>query len=852
MLGIDANDDVRLNKSEFAKAMQKVGLREVITDQHGTAGPSTYNRGSITIDGLFCTSTLTNLQCGYLPFQDDWDHRPLWIDIPTTIALGHDLQDIVRAPARRLKCNDPRIVTKFQTEYWQFLLDYKLAALAETLFHEIGEGTEGDALTTEQAKRYEYIKTKGMEGLFMADKNCRKVFMGGVQWSPTYQAAVDCTLYWNLLVKQISGKQVATKLLLRKAKLAGIIYENTWTLEEAREMLTAAYGEKKKASKNDRQLRHTYLDALAAAKAQGGTRSAEQEKEDMIRREDQRKNARMIRSVNQKMRGGAIRAVLAPHPLTGVETEMSTKEDIERACLAENERQFRQASDTPFMQPPLLGLVGPLGMGPAADSILRGDFDAPPGIDPYALKLIQHLKRPDNVTKASTQVDISLLITNHINGWKRAKERTSSGRSGVHFGHFMAGAKHTGIVTFDATMAQIPYQTGYSPKIWQHGVNVMLVKKKGDYRVSKLRAILLYEADFNQNNKRLGREMMYYAEDLKNIAPEQYGSRKNHTAIDHGLNKQLTFDLMRIKKKPGAVGSTDALSCYNRVVHSVASLSMRRQGIPPAPIICMFTTIQKLKHYIRTIFGDSELSFGGDLWAVKVSDGPIQGLGQGNGAAPQMWAVVSTPVLEMLRSEGHCCFFKAAISGDEVSFVGYAFVDDTDQIVTSPEDDASFQEIAHRMQASVTAWQGGIRATGGAIVPEKSHWYLIDFVWMHGHWHYVTEAETPAQISVQDSTGTEKMLERLAPDKARRTLGVRLAPDGNCDDQFKFMVNVATEWGEHIRTGHLPRHLVWESMHTTILRTLLYPLPATTLSQKQCHQIMAPILKYGLPCAGIV
>ena len=97
---------------------------------------------------------------------------------------------------------------------------------------------------------------------------------------------------------------------------------------------------------------------------------------------------------------------------------MSTKEDIERACLAENERQFRQASDTPFMQPPLVGLVGPLGMGPAADSILRGDFDAPPGIDPYALKLIQHLKRPDNVTKASTQVDISLSITNHINGWK--------------------------------------------------------------------------------------------------------------------------------------------------------------------------------------------------------------------------------------------------------------------------------------------------------------------------------------------------------------------------------------------------------------------------------------------------
>ena len=40
--------------------------------------------------------------------------------------------------------------------------------------------------------------------------------------------------------------------------------------------------------------------------------------------------------------------------------------------------------------------------------------------------------------------------------------------------------------------------------------------------MDKLRAILLYEADFNQNNKKLVREMMYSAEDLRAIAKEQY------------------------------------------------------------------------------------------------------------------------------------------------------------------------------------------------------------------------------------------------------------------------------------------------------------------------------------------
>jgi hypothetical protein len=40
-------------------------------------------------------------------------------------------------------------------------------------------------------------------------------------------------------------------------------------------------------------------------------------------------------------------------------------------------------------------------------------------------------------------------------------------------------------------------------------------------------------------------------------------------------------------------------------------------------------------------------------------------------------------------------------------------------------------------------------------------------------------------------------------------------------------------------------------MKTTILRTLHYPLPATTLTQKQCDASMAPILHAGLPCSGI-
>jgi hypothetical protein len=91
----------------------------------------------------------------------------------------------------------------------------------------------------------------------------------------------------------------------------------------------------------------------------------------------------------------------------------------------------------------------------------------------------------------------------------------------------------------------------------------MLQKQIGNFQPSKLCAILLFEADFNQNNKLLGRTVMNYAEQQNGLALEQFGSRKQMSAIGQSLNKTLTFDLWRQFKTPGALCSNDAKSCYD-------------------------------------------------------------------------------------------------------------------------------------------------------------------------------------------------------------------------------------------------------------------------------------------------
>jgi hypothetical protein len=78
-------------------------------------------------------------------------------------------------------------------------------------------------------------------------------------------------------------------------------------------------------------------------------------------------------------------------------------------------------------------------------------------------------------------------------------------------------------------------------------------------------------------------------------------------------------------------------SCYDRIVHAITSLCLRRQGIAKSEVVCMFSTLQNLEHTIRTAYGDSEETYGGDLWVIL----PMQGVYQGNGAGPLIWAVVS-------------------------------------------------------------------------------------------------------------------------------------------------------------------------------------------------------------------
>jgi hypothetical protein len=334
------------------------------------------------------------------------------------------------------------------------------------------------------------------------------------------------------------------------------------------------------------------------------------------------------------------------------------------------------------------------------------------------------------------------------------------------------------------------------------------------------------------------------------MAQELGGSRKNHRAVEVGLNKCLTMDQLRLLKWPGVLCSNNMKSCYDHIAHAVASLCLQRQGISKPEVVCIFSTLQNLEHTIRTAYGNSEDTYGGDMWVIPMQ-GVYQGNYQGNGAGPLIWAVVSSPLLDIMCEEGFGTFFKMSLSAQVICFVGYAFADDTDLVQTGKDGSETGLEILEQMQAGVNLWEGIIDATGGALLVEKSRWWLIDFLWdENSEYTYAKIADLPGELTVKDFDGIVKAIQRMEPDEAFETLGLWIAANGSLDRQFETLLDKVKKWSDKILTSFLRKHDAAYALKVTVLKKIEYCLLALNLSKHQCNELMWPILKAALPKAG--
>ncbi len=833
----DWNLDVR--KDLFLDQFKQRNISPIVTGNHGTEGPGTFSGGNKPIDEIMASDTLAISSSGYIAQGEGLgDHCIIWADITKRSAVGAKMPPTTKFQGRKLKCNDPRVIDRYNNKYKEHISKHGYYARAADLFFEVHE-----EMTQEQTTEYEKLDDIREKAMHLAEQKCRKIRRNGVSTSPLIKQARRKIKYITNTISRLKGNNVHARTLIRQSNQLNYSTEGK-SIQELNQELKMAYKTYNTTKKQHKQLRKNFLLDLADALAERGKAKKSTIVRNLIKLEDQREMFRKLKYITKNDSNLGTTFITIKND-DGTKTDLTEKREIEEALIRENRQKYHQTENTnPFFREPLRSDLGDLADGPRVQDVIQGTYQPQGEIDEYTRDFLEVCKQKHTIPNTNLHRSPAVFR----DSWKKMDERTGS--RALHFGHFKAACHHEQNIITHFIMAEIPFRTGYSPKRWQNATNLMILKKAGLYDIDRLRTIVLFEADFNHNNKYYGKAMMDHVIKHGALAKEQY-SIPGRKAIDHALNRRLLFDIQRYSKTSLAMTSCDLKSCYDRIAHTPAILAALGYGVNGKPAYSMLSTFQNCQFFTKTAYGEANQSFGGQEEGYIAKP---QGFGQGNGSGPSSWAVVSSRMFEVLHKRKLATSITTPITKQQLELVGFAFVDDSDIIASGGFNNDPDATITN-MQDAIDCWEGVAKSTGGALEPSKSWWYLIFFQWdENGEWRYGTEDELVGQdtLTAKDRNDNRVELNHLKPSEAQEMLGVFLAPDGNNQRQIAKMKTKASQFGEKIRAGHVEKHQAWLAMTLMATKSLEYPLPALTLSEKECTEIMWPLLKNILPKSGLV
>jgi Reverse transcriptase (RNA-dependent DNA polymerase). len=302
------------------------------------------------------------------------------------------------------------------------------------------------------------------------------------------------------------------------------------------------------------------------------------------------------------------------------------------------------------------------------------------------------------------------------------------------------------------------------------------------------------------------------------IADEQY-SRPGRKSIDHSINRRLVMDHQLYIRQPYVLTSCDLKSCYDRINHTAAGLCLQKAGVEQSEVTALLTTIQLMTHKVRTAFGDSITSYGGEHDKTKWKL-PPQGVLQGNGAGPTIWTIISSVLFSILRDKNFHNTFTSVIQKIQLKLAGFAYVDDTDLIQIGNK----MVVAVRRMQRLLNFWTSLIEVTGGLLAPEKCWTYMVDYIFRKGKWTTCNHQQEHA-LCIPTTSNRQHVIQQVDTHTGSNMLGVVMSPNGNNRDHILVLQRKAQTWANNIRRT-MSRNMeeVWTALHTTIPYSLSYSL----------------------------
>ena len=817
-----------------------LNLREVILDKTGVQTGATFFRGSQPIDGLWASSDLVISNACVMPFgYGVGDHRAFILDIPLESLIGINPVRIVRPASRRLNSRIPGCGKAYIKSLEGNIIRHRL-------IERLHEAHTGEYTAEERARRVIIIDEEGKTYMRHAEKICRKIKSCRIPFSPEAAIWIRRVQVYYSLLRYHKGRVKNRGNLKRAARRCNIPNPLAMSMAEIYDRLKECKRECVFYQEHGKRFRQKHLNARLLLAQEKEDEEAINKISAIIQREKQRNFWRRLNYCTGKKRTRSATTIQTEAP-GGAIVEHTTREPVEQTIFTEiHNKRYTMAGEAPICNGDLFEEFGYTSNTTAGQAVLDGTYVAPAGTDPATVELFAEVAE---IRKRIPKDSVVTCITPQQwqRYWRAVNEETSSSESGLHFGHYVVGGASDIISYYHAARVTVVIAHAIRLERWSRGLSVMLEKTLGVTLVTKLRAILLMEADFNATNKIIyGNRMMENARRY-NLMPEEIFSERNRMADDGTLCKTLFCDLARQARVPAAIASVDASNCYDRIAHAMASLVFQAFGVPGAAAESMLGTIENMKFFLRTGFGDSTNFAGGGV-SIKT-----QGMCQGNGASPAGWAVISICILSAHGKKGHGAKFICPVTKLTRHLSAILYVDDTDILHIDLTKDERVDEVHERIQASVNSWGNLLIATGGALQPAKCFYSIISFEWLNGVWRYASnELRTDLGISVPLPGGGAAGIGHKAVKHAEKTLGAMTSPDGSSRAAIMMMQDKAQQWLTDVRDGRLHRRDVWFSLKFQLVPRIVYGLCSSTASFEELHEAMRKQYYQILPLGGVV
>ena len=262
---IDLNENMSRNNGPLLQALLNDAdlIDPIQLKHHHLPPPITQNRGSCQIDEIFVSPELRRIiRGGWTAFGDGiGDHRAGFIDIKVNEIVGVHKLTIMPRNARRLTCEDPRTIKRYNDHLKSQAKEYELLTKATAL-----QESATFPPIPEQIEQLEDLHDKRAKFAKEAERKCRKFKSGGVAYAPDeVQKYAHQIHLWKLVVTKLSGSKVCSKVLQRAARKCNIVTPWLYTIEDAKRLRNEAIKQYRKIKPSADECRDRFYKRLIEA-----------------------------------------------------------------------------------------------------------------------------------------------------------------------------------------------------------------------------------------------------------------------------------------------------------------------------------------------------------------------------------------------------------------------------------------------------------------------------------------------------------------------------------------------------------------------------------------------------------